>query len=289
MTFCVWICASDCQDVRASSVLRMATRSLGSMASPFHGRVFASFSSAFFSLSTCLRACRTLVSVCLVVICLLFHHLSIHCRLIRDTTVANLGDQTYMGNDHAPCVYIMNHQGILDAVISSVAFPNNTVVVAKKTFLYVPFFGQVFWALGNIAINRSDRDGSVNAMRGAAERVKKEGLSVFIFPEGTRNRQGELLPFKKGAFHLAIQAQVPIVPLVCSEYIGLGGFYSSKEKRWQPHGKVSVTTLPALSTKGMKEEDAAVLAEKARTVMHAEIERQRAEIRARLASDKKSD
>lgn len=76
---------------------------------------------------------------------------------------------------------------------------------------------------GVVFINRKNRKDAVAAVAKAGEDMKKHGLNVFIFPEGTRSNSPDasLLPFKRGAFHLAIQAQVPIVPVVCENYYHL--------------------------------------------------------------------
>ena len=83
---------------------------------------------------------------------------------------------------------------------------------------------------GTVFIDRADKKSAVRAFDGAAREIREKRQSVFIFPEGTRSNATEpmLLPFKKGAFHLAIQAKVPIVPVVAACYTGL---LSAKEWR----------------------------------------------------------
>lgn len=118
-----------------------------------------------------------------------------------------------------PCVYIGNHQNLFDLILFSNLYPRNTIIIAKQELLYIPFFGLFFWAAGHALIKRQDRTKSVSALNIVVDKIKKENCSVFLFPEGTRNRsENAMLPFKKGAFHMAIQAQIPIVPIIAQEY-----------------------------------------------------------------------
>lgn len=116
---------------------------------------------------------------------------------------------------HQPCVYIANHRSNLDLVTMCEIFPPRTLVIGKREVLKAPLFGRIFRRGGNVAINRKDPDESRLGMEQARSRLNEEGLSIFMFPEGTRN-YGRMLPFKKGAFRLALDAGVPLVPLVCA-------------------------------------------------------------------------
>lgn len=94
---------------------------------------------------------------------------------------------------------------------------------------------------GTVFIDRSNRNSAVAAFAGAAEEMKRERQSVFIFPEGTRSYASgpEMGMFKKGAFHLAVQAGVPVVPVVCANYWGV---LSVEEKRFRA-GRIPVKGL----------------------------------------------
>jgi 1-acyl-sn-glycerol-3-phosphate acyltransferase len=112
-------------------------------------------------------------------------------------------------------IYMSNHQSVLDIGAIALSLPVSWRFVAKKELTYIPFFG---WALGlsdQIVIDRSNRRRSVESLRRAAERVRG-GVSVIIFPEGTRSPDGALQPFKSGGFHLALDAQVPVIPVTVS-------------------------------------------------------------------------
>jgi 1-acyl-sn-glycerol-3-phosphate acyltransferase len=111
-----------------------------------------------------------------------------------------------------PYVFLMNHQSALDIPCAFAALPVNLRFVAKHVLRYVPFLGQYMALTGMIFVNRSRHEEAVRSMALAGERIR-EGASILAFPEGTRSRDGTLLPFKKGPFVLALEAQVPIVPV----------------------------------------------------------------------------
>jgi 1-acyl-sn-glycerol-3-phosphate acyltransferase len=112
-------------------------------------------------------------------------------------------------------IYMSNHQSVLDIGAIVLSLPVSWRFVAKKELTYIPFFG---WALAlsdQIVIDRGNRRRSVESLRRAAERVRG-GINVIIFPEGTRSPDGTLQPFKSGGFHLALDAQVPVIPVTVS-------------------------------------------------------------------------
>jgi 1-acyl-sn-glycerol-3-phosphate acyltransferase len=111
-----------------------------------------------------------------------------------------------------PHIYVMNHQSMLDIACAFAALPVNLRFVAKHTLKYVPFLGWYMWATGMVFINRSNRRQAYQSLKEAGERIR-EGASIIAFPEGTRSRDGRMLPFKKGVFVLALEAGVPVVPV----------------------------------------------------------------------------
>ena len=114
-----------------------------------------------------------------------------------------------------PCVYVANHQSNFDIVSYGPLFPAQTVCIGKKELKWVPLFGQFFAASGNIMIDRSNRTQAVAGLQQAQEAMLEKGRSIWIFPEGTRNRgKSDLLPFKRGAFYMAIASKRPIVAIV---------------------------------------------------------------------------
>jgi 1-acyl-sn-glycerol-3-phosphate acyltransferase len=117
-----------------------------------------------------------------------------------------------------PVIFMSNHESQMDPPILVAALPVPAVFIAKQELKYVPFIGWAGWAAGVIFIDRGDRERAIRSIREAAEQIRG-GKNVVIFPEGTRSRTGQMLPFKKGGFALALEAGVPIVPMAT-----VGGF-----------------------------------------------------------------
>ena len=113
-------------------------------------------------------------------------------------------------------VYISNHQNVYDFVTSPGMLRPRTVSLGKKELVWVPFFGQLYWITGNILINRQDKSKARDTIKQVAEAIHQRDLSVWAYPEGTRSKGRGLLPFKTGAFRMAIEAGVPITPMVVS-------------------------------------------------------------------------
>jgi 1-acyl-sn-glycerol-3-phosphate acyltransferase len=165
---------------------------------------------------------------------------------------------------HQPCIYVGNHQSGLDMATFGRIFPRRTVVIGKKELLWIPLFGLTFAAGGNLLIDRKRRVRAIAGLAQVVEAIRARGASVFIFPEGTRNRSSEpLLPFKKGAFYMAIHAGVPIVPIVSQP---LGPLVSWKERRIRG-GRLRLRVLPPISTRGLSEADVDRLVTRTREAM----------------------
>ncbi|MDR3684046.1 MAG: lysophospholipid acyltransferase family protein [Geothrix sp.] len=129
-------------------------------------------------------------------------------------------------------IFMSNHESQLDPPVLIAALPVPAVYIAKKELQYVPFIGWAAWAAGVIFIDRSDRERAFRSIHDAAQQIRG-GKNVVIFPEGTRSRTGQMLPFKKGGFALAQDADVPIVPMAT-----VGGF------RVLPSGSLRLRTGP---------------------------------------------
>jgi 1-acyl-sn-glycerol-3-phosphate acyltransferase len=110
-----------------------------------------------------------------------------------------------------PHVFVTNHQSMIDIPVMFVALPVNLHFVAKKELMSVPFLGWYMKAAGMIPVDRRNGPKAIETLKKSAERVAS-GESVLAFAEGTRSRTGVIHGFKKGAFMLALQAQVPVVP-----------------------------------------------------------------------------
>ncbi len=113
-----------------------------------------------------------------------------------------------------PCVFVGNHQSIMDLLTYGAIVPKMVVAVGKKEIGKIPLFGWFFRFSGNLVIDRGNSEDASRLLAEAARRLTDEGVSVFFMPEGHRSKGQELLPFKTGAFRLAAAAGVPIVPVV---------------------------------------------------------------------------
>lgn len=114
---------------------------------------------------------------------------------------------------HRPAVFLFNHQSGLDPVLMVKMLRRDVTGVGKKEIKRNPIFGPLFTAAGAVFIDRGDREKAIEGLRPAVEALR-QGRSLMIAPEGTRSATPRLGPFKKGAFHIAMQAGVPIVPVV---------------------------------------------------------------------------
>jgi 1-acyl-sn-glycerol-3-phosphate acyltransferase len=117
-----------------------------------------------------------------------------------------------------PCVIMSNHQSVFDIAAIVRTLPIPWRFVAKRELVRIPFFGWALALADQVVIDRDDREQAVASLKRAAERIRG-GMSVIIFPEGTRSPDARLKPvesFKSGGFHLAIEARVPIVPTTVS-------------------------------------------------------------------------
>jgi 1-acyl-sn-glycerol-3-phosphate acyltransferase len=159
---------------------------------------------------------------------------------------------------HQPCIYTVNHQNAFDLVMCGAVVPRRFVVIGKHELLYIPFFGLIYWASGNITIRRQRHRHAMGGISYAIEEIKKRKISIFIFPEGTRNRTDQpLLPFKKGSFLMAIKAGVPIVPVVIDRTRPLIDWKKGRILK----RRLRIRFLPAISTAGMTEKDVVPLLE----------------------------
>nr|HQV34349.1 lysophospholipid acyltransferase family protein [Calditrichia bacterium] len=112
-----------------------------------------------------------------------------------------------------PFIVVGNHQSHVDIPAVMGHLPLKMTVIAKKELFRIPFFGQAMRAFGILSIDRSNRRKSIETLNQAAAILKEQELSVLAFPEGTRSENGEISPFKKGPFMLAINSGIPILPV----------------------------------------------------------------------------
>ncbi|KAI9837831.1 MAG: hypothetical protein M1819_006765 [Sarea resinae] len=168
-----------------------------------------------------------------------------------------------------PAVFIGNHQTELDVLMLGAIFPPYCSVTAKKSLKNIPFLGWFMALSGTVFIDRANRQTAVAAFDGAAAEMQKYKQSVYIFPEGTRSysSQPDLLPFKKGAFHLAVKAKVPIVPIVVANYSNILHVQSRRFRA----GSIPIKVLPPIPTAHLTSADVEDLAKSTRELMLTEL------------------
>jgi 1-acyl-sn-glycerol-3-phosphate acyltransferase len=162
-------------------------------------------------------------------------------RLIMNIRVVVEGEEFL--EPEGPAVFIGNHQSGLDVMSLSRVCPRGAVIIGKKELRKIPGFGLIFEAFGNVLIDRKNRADALGGLRKAVEMMHEKKFSVLIFPEGTRNGGGVgLLPFKKGAFYMASEAKVPLIPIVCSSIERLVSF----KHRYARSGTLVIRVLPPI-------------------------------------------
>jgi len=110
-------------------------------------------------------------------------------------------------------VFMSNHQSALDIPIIYVGLREHISFIAKKELFMIPFFGWGMWAVGHISIDRQNPRKAHASIARAVQRLNKENVSLILFPEGTRSKDGKVLDFKTASFTLALQAGVKLVPV----------------------------------------------------------------------------
>ena len=150
-----------------------------------------------------------------------------------------------------PQVLVANHQSLFDILGLFAAVPVSLRFVAKMELSRVPLFGAAMRRAGHVLIDRTDRAQAVDAMREAGQRMKEEGLTLVLFPEGTRSRDGELKRFRRGSFVLAIETQSVLVPVALE---GGAEILPAGRRRLEP-GTLRIRCGPPVALEGMTRDD----------------------------------
>lgn len=132
-----------------------------------------------------------------------------------------------------PQIVAANHASFFDIVAILGYLPVPVKFITKKELFAIPLYGSALRAAGHVRLDRARAREAMGVYAKAARQVVERKLTMLVFPEGTRTRTGELLPFKKGAFVLAIEAGVPIVPAYIANTFGI-----------QPKGSIRVHPRP---------------------------------------------
>jgi 1-acyl-sn-glycerol-3-phosphate acyltransferase len=113
---------------------------------------------------------------------------------------------------HQSYMYMANHQSLFDILVVIKVLEGKVRFIAKKELFKIPVFGWALSAVGMIKIDRSNREKAIVSMNRALNTIRG-GVSVIIFPEGTRSKDGLIHEFKKGGFVIAIKGGIPVVPV----------------------------------------------------------------------------
>jgi putative phosphoserine phosphatase/1-acylglycerol-3-phosphate O-acyltransferase len=147
-----------------------------------------------------------------------------------------------------PCIFLFNHQSRADVLILAKLVRRDFSGIAKREMRDVPVVGKLLEMAGVVFVDRKSAQDAIKAMEPLVDAIRRDGKSVCIAPEGTRTLTPALGPFKKGAFHLAIQAGVPIVPVV----IHNSGDVQPKTEFAMRPATVRVEVLPPVDTSGWR-------------------------------------
>ncbi|KAL0276512.1 UNVERIFIED_CONTAM: hypothetical protein PYX00_004071 [Menopon gallinae] len=196
-----------------------------------------------------------------------------------------LRDLQYVSEDRG-AIIVANHQTIFD-VLGMHCYWHVMVkcaAIAKKELFYFWPFGLAAWLGGVVFIDRKKGSESYNTLFETAQLMHVNKTKLFIFPEGTRNNRAnrtlQFLPFKRGAFKMAIAFKVPILPIVYSPY-----YFLDLSTLHFGSGKVIVKGLPPISTENLTEDDVDTLMQKTRETMLKTFEELSAEVASFLPDD----
>jgi len=170
-------------------------------------------------------------------------------------------------NEHTSYIYMANHQSMFDILALFGYLPVQFRWLAKKELFHIPLFGHAMARVGYISIDRSNRKEAFKSLDIAAEKIRN-GVSVVIFPEGTRSREFKVNQFKKGGFVLAVDAQVPIIPILID---GTWHIMSKNGLRIKP-GKVFLEIMEPVETSEYSRKTKNDLMEKVRRIISSSFE-----------------
>jgi 1-acyl-sn-glycerol-3-phosphate acyltransferase len=160
-----------------------------------------------------------------------------------------------------------NHQGLVDILALVVMLPVPFKWVIKKEILWIPIWGWAVRSTSAVVVDRSNPRQAVERLQRGLKKIKG-GWSILIYPEGTRTRDGSLLPFKKGAFMIGVQTGMPILPVTTN---GAMKTLPKASLALRP-GHVTVTISDPINTAGLTEQDVPELMEKTRQAMAAHLD-----------------
>jgi 1-acyl-sn-glycerol-3-phosphate acyltransferase len=163
-------------------------------------------------------------------------------------------------------VFIANHRSFLDTATLFYHLRRRIGLLAKKELLKVPILGYGMGFVNILAIDRTNRESAFRTTKAATDRLRS-GISFGVFAEGTRARPGQLLPFKKGGFYMAVEAGVPVVPVAFKHTDELMGKGTGVARP----GAIEMVVLPPIETAGLSDEDVKELTERTRAAIAEEL------------------
>ncbi|MGH9376404.1 MAG: lysophospholipid acyltransferase family protein [Terriglobia bacterium] len=165
-------------------------------------------------------------------------------------------------------IFCANHPSAMDIPILLVCLPVQFRFVAKRSLFNIPFLGWHLWRSGHIPVERERPHKALKSLDQAAERIRA-GWPVVLFPEGHRNRDGGMGPFRSGSFYLAIKSGAPIVPITVS---GSRAVLKPDSLHVRP-GNVDIMIHPPIATCGMALSEAGTLSERVRSIILSSFQR----------------
>jgi 1-acyl-sn-glycerol-3-phosphate acyltransferase len=120
-------------------------------------------------------------------------------------------------NKNRSYIVVSNHQSLFDIPVIIANFPLSVRMIAKKELFWIPIFGWAIYIAGHISIDRGSGRKAKRSLEKALEKISKKRFSVVVYPEGTRSPDGEVKEFGKGAFRLAFESKLPILPVAIKD------------------------------------------------------------------------
>lgn len=165
-------------------------------------------------------------------------------------------------SEKKPYIFMSNHQSDFDIFIVLAHLPGQFRWIAKKELFRIPIFGRAMKNAGYIEIDRQHRQRALQNLAEASRKIR-EGKSVMSFPEGTRSKDGAIKPFKKGMFHLALEAGVPIVPITI---VGAAEIMPKRSLKINP-GRITMVIDKPIAVSGYTDASRPELVERTRRII----------------------
>ena len=160
-------------------------------------------------------------------------------------------------------IVVCNHQSWFDVLALFAAFPPTVSFVAKEELRSIPVFGQALQWCGHIFIDRRNRGSAIQSLRRVARQLREQARHVVVFAEGTRSVSGELQPFKKGAFILAVETQVPVLPVAVAGSLAVMAKHSYTIRA----GAIEVRVGEPIAVEGLTVADRGALRDRSRNAV----------------------